>query len=234
MTDRQKLILLSVVKEYIKYGQPIGSKLIFEKYSFNISPATFRNEFAELEDEGYLFQPHTSSGRVPTDKGYRFFVNYLMEKRNAEKERMVDIFSEFVKAKRRQDEIFAELTRALSGFSKNVVLSGPLGSRLFFRSGINEVFSQPEFNDLALRSDFGSLIDSFEENVTSVIDKLKRDDFVVLIGKENPFNKAKEFSMILSRCNLSGEEGIVAILGPKRMDYAKNIDLINSLRHLLN
>lgn len=78
MKKRQEEILKAVVKDYINMAEPIGSQVLYEKYNLGISPATIRNELSVLEEEGYLVQPHTSAGRVPTDKGYRFYVDYLM------------------------------------------------------------------------------------------------------------------------------------------------------------
>jgi len=233
MTERQKLILFAVIKEYIKNGQPISSMLISEKYNFNISPATFRNEFAELEDLGFLYHPYTSSGRVPTDKGYRLFVNSILEKRLKEKEKMQKMLLEFARIKKKHDDMFAELARSFSEFSRSVVFSGPIDSKMLFRSGINEVLSQPEFDDSSLRGHFGNVIDSFEEHLPEITSGLSENEFAVLIGKENPFSDARDFSMIVSKFNLNGDESIIAILGPKRMDYAKNINLINSLVKLL-
>ncbi len=233
MTERQKLILFAVIKEYIKNGQPISSMLISEKYNFDISPATFRNEFVELEDQGFLYHPYTSSGRVPTDKGYRFFVNSILEKRSQEKEKMKKIFLEFARVKREHDEMFAKLTKSFSEFSKNVVFSGPVDSKILFRSGINEVLSQPEFDDSSLREHFGSVVDSFEDRLPKIVSNLSENEFAVLIGKENPFSDAKDLSLIVSKFNFKGDESIIAILGPKRMDYVKNINLINSLIKLL-
>lgn len=82
MKKRQEEILKAVVKDYINLAEPVGSKIIYEKYNLGISPATIRNELSELEEEGYLVQPHTSAGRVPTDKGYRFYVDFLMNEEN--------------------------------------------------------------------------------------------------------------------------------------------------------
>ncbi len=232
MTQRQKLILIAVIKEYIKNAQPVGSKLIFEKYDFDISPATYRNEFSALEEMGYLYQPHTSAGRVPTDKGYRFFVNYLLEKKAREKERLQKMFWELLEEKKRQDEIFYELAKKVSDLSKNAVLSGSLQKSIFFKSGIHQVLSQPEFDDISVRKEFGSLIDSFDERVQDILEKISDEDTLVFIGNENPFDRAKDFSLILSKCRFYGSDGIIAILGPKRMDYTKNLEIINSLKTL--
>src|SRR2546425_830493 len=77
LDDRKAAILRAVVREYIETAQPVGSTRVARQSSLRVSPATVRNEMATLEREGYLVQPHTSAGRVPTDKGYRFFVDQL-------------------------------------------------------------------------------------------------------------------------------------------------------------
>ena len=78
LTERQKTLLLLIIRDYIESAQPIGSKRLAEHYNINVSPATIRNEMAALTEKGYLRQPHTSAGRVPTEEGYRFFVSELM------------------------------------------------------------------------------------------------------------------------------------------------------------
>ena len=78
LTDRQKNILTLVIHEYIRSAEPVGSKHIVENYRLDLSSATVRNELAELTEQGYLRQPHTSAGRVPTEEGYRYFVGRLM------------------------------------------------------------------------------------------------------------------------------------------------------------
>lgn len=78
LSDRDRKILGAVVQEYIHTAEPVGSRCLTKKYGLGVSPATVRNVMADLEDMGYLVQPHTSAGRKPTDRGYRFFVDYLM------------------------------------------------------------------------------------------------------------------------------------------------------------
>lgn len=234
ISERQKAILLAVVGEYIKHAQPVGSRLVFEKYDFDISPATFRKEFSDLEEAGFLYQPHTSAGRVPTDKGYRFFVNHILEKRAKERKQVLNFFEDFSEMKRKHDEIFAEMTKRLSQLTNSVVLSGYTNSKMFFKAGIHEVLSQPELADSALRNNFGDIIDSFEDELKSYMKFLPDDRALVLIGKENPVIKARNFSMIVSKCKIAPDtEGIVVLLGPRRMDYERNLNLINSLIKLL-
>src|SRR5437763_17187122 len=77
--NRKRKLLQAVIYQYVKTGKPVGSQVIVDKYNFGLSSATVRNMLVELEKEGYLIQPHTSAGRTPTDKGYRFYVDSLLE-----------------------------------------------------------------------------------------------------------------------------------------------------------
>ena len=80
LDERKRKILESIVKDYVETAEPVGSRAVVKKYALNISSATVRNEMADLEDMGYLEQPHTSSGRIPSENGFRYFVDYIMEK----------------------------------------------------------------------------------------------------------------------------------------------------------
>jgi heat-inducible transcriptional repressor len=79
LSERKRSLLNAIIKDYITHGEPLGSRTLCKRHDFKLSPATIRNEMAELEEAGLLVQPHTSAGRVPSDKGYRFFVDHLME-----------------------------------------------------------------------------------------------------------------------------------------------------------
>ncbi|MCR4962648.1 MAG: heat-inducible transcriptional repressor HrcA [Firmicutes bacterium] len=80
MDERKKRVLNAIIEDYIANAEPVGSRAVAKKYGLGVSPATIRNEMSDLEEEGYIEQPHTSAGRVPSDKGYRFYVDNLMEK----------------------------------------------------------------------------------------------------------------------------------------------------------
>lgn len=230
-TERQKLILLAVVNEYIKTAQPVGSGFFQDAHNLQVSPATIRNELACLEEAGFLFQPHTSSGRVPTDAGYRFFVDTITEEKEFKK--AGEIIGKLARLKEEEDALFAELARVIASLSRNMVLSGPWDARMLFKAGINEILSQPELADHSLRKHFGYIIDSFEENLEELSELTNYDNPTVFIGKENPISDAEDFSMIVSKCRLLSDEGIIVILGPKRMNYKKNLQLLNSLINLM-
>src|SRR3954447_4260414 len=77
LDDRKLEVLRAIVEDYVETQEPVGSKALVERHSLGVSPATIRNDMATLEEEGYITQPHTSAGRIPTDKGYRLFVDRL-------------------------------------------------------------------------------------------------------------------------------------------------------------
>ncbi len=86
MDERKKQILNAIIKDYIANGEPVGSRAVAKKYGLGVSSATIRNEMSDLEELGYIEQPHTSAGRVPSDKGYHYYVDYLMQKEQISQE----------------------------------------------------------------------------------------------------------------------------------------------------
>lgn len=233
ITDRQKAILFAVIDEHIKEAEPISSQMICETFDFGVSPATMRNEFARLEEEGYLNQPHTSAGRVPTDRGYRLFVNELLAERANSSRKIREAFRRIADVEREAYSLFAELAKIAASFSGSTVLSGPRAANAFFKAGVHEALRQPELADSMFRARFGDIVDSFDEDAGSFFERLDRDGVSVFIGKENPIMKARDFSMLVSRFRTPSEEGVIVIVGPKRMDYRRGLDVLNALNNLL-
>ena len=227
ITTRQGEILNRIVQEYIELAQPISSQLLERKYDFGICPATIRIEMQKLTDKGYLFQPHTSAGRVPTDKGYRFFVDNLFEV-GLEDFQISDWFAEEI-----SDTIkFIQLlTKNLALASQSLALSYFEKEKIFWKEGWEEILKEPEFGEKDILISFIKFLENFEKN----IENLELNSGIkIYIGRESPFKKAKDFSIISSKYHLPGDgETIISLLGPKRMAYERNISLMNSLRKLL-
>lgn len=206
LTERQEKILNTVVEEYINSAEPVSSQALQKKHKFGLSPAMLRIEMQKLTKAGFLLQPHTSAGRVPTDKGYRFFVDNLPKEESADFE---DIFP--------IENIF-KLTKFISETTSNLVFLHPLGEDFSWKEGWEEILKEPEFEDKDFVLNFTDFLEDFEEGV----DNLESDSEVkIYIGKENPFSKIHDFSIIST--------GVFSILGPKRMDYQKNINIMNKL-----
>ena len=227
LIKRQEEILNMIVKDYIELAEPVPSEFLEKKHKFGISPATIRIEFQKLTKKGYLYQPHTSAGRVPTDKAYRFFVDNLFEEEFKEFE-----IGDWIEKEIEDSVKFLQsLTKHLAEISDSLVLSYLKDEDIFWKDGWEEVLKEPEFFEKDCVSNFLEFLENFEKN----IEDLKVNSRIkVYIGRENPFPKAKEFSTIISKCYFPrGKEGIVSLLGPKRMDYNRNISLINSLTKFL-
>ena len=232
ITPRQGKLLQVAVKEYIDSATPISSQLLEKKYHFDISPATIRIEMQKLTDKGFLLQPHTSAGRVPTDKGYRFFVDNLLAKKSKSSVGVEDGFDALTTSWFKNDiedtfQFVQSLTKHIAEMTKTLTLSYLENENLFWKEGWEEVLREPEFEERDCVLNFANFLRSFENH----IEELKTDsDINVCIGKENALPKAKDFTVISSRYHLpDGGKGIISILGPKRMEYDKNIGLINSL-----
>ena len=117
MDDRKKRILQAVTDDYINTAEPVGSRTIARKYDLGISPATIRNEMADLEESGYLEQPHVSAGRIPSQKGYRFYVDFIMQAKDISQEEKVRIRRRLEERKRELDLITEETARILAQLS---------------------------------------------------------------------------------------------------------------------
>jgi heat-inducible transcriptional repressor len=120
LDKRKAFILATVVYEYVATAEPVGSNTLTQKYQLGVSSATIRNEMAELEAQGYLVQPHTSAGRVPSDAGYRTYVDQLMRPEPLQTDEQRRIQDEFRAASRELDEAIEHTTRLLGQLSRNV------------------------------------------------------------------------------------------------------------------
>lgn len=232
ITGRQEQILDRIVNDYIDLAKPISSEFLEKKHDFRISPATIRIEMQKLTSKGYLFQPHTSAGRIPTDKGYRFFVDHLFKGEIPEFEDLFEIENIFQKTRKDIFKLASRLTRFLAEQSSSFTILNLLGRGLFWKEGWKEILKEPEFKEKDIIFDFAELLENFEKNIK---DLKINSEIKIYIGKESPFKKAKDFSIISSKCCLPNEEeALLSLLGPKRMPYQRNISLINSLVKILS
>lgn len=127
LSERGSVVLMAIVQSYIERPDPVGSRYVTKKYAFNLSPATIRNIMADLEEMGYLSQPHTSAGRIPTDKGYRFYVDSIRsEGAQVEREAVKLLKKKFETMNTDVNVLLREVTDALSGLSPYLVFAVPL------------------------------------------------------------------------------------------------------------
>lgn len=122
LDERKRKILQAIIDDYISTAEPIGSRTIARKYKLGISPATIRNEMADLEILGFLEQPHTSAGRIPSAKGYRFYVDCLMSPTKISDHDVALIEQWYKTRARRLEEVFQETAKMLSRMTRNISL----------------------------------------------------------------------------------------------------------------
>ncbi|MFH1509843.1 MAG: hypothetical protein ABID67_01705 [Candidatus Nealsonbacteria bacterium] len=229
ITERQNQILDKLIEEHISSAQPVSSQSLEKKYNLGFSPATIRNEMHQLTEAGYIYQPHTSAGRLPTDKGYRFYVdNLLKEKKDTKTSSEFDnLFEEGAEDEAR---LLQSIVRDLAKSSSSMAFICNLDEKIFWKEGLT-IFKEPEFREAKLFESFTGFLEEFEKDIE---DFKLASDLEIFIGKENPFYNSREFSIIISQCNFHGEErGLLGIIGPKRMAYRKSINSINNLTEIL-
>ena len=218
MNERKQKILKTIIKEHIKTGAPVGSGVLVDKYKLDISPATARNEMAALENDGYIIQPHTSAGRIPTEAAYNLYLENISEKKLSDKE--MATFAEALKSK---DEIsFKQVAKEMAKISNNAVFWAFHRHNLYY-TGISNLLSQPEFAETNMIFDISAIIDRLDEIINEEYDNIKHEP-QILIGFENPFG---DFcGTVLAKYKVEENIGMFGILGPMRMDYEKNLALV--------
>ena len=226
ITQRQEKLLNTLVKDYIEEVNPVSSEYLKDKYNLGVCSATVRGEMQKLTKKGYLKQPHTSSGRVPTNKAYRFFVDSFLEKGSEEYD-----CPQFEELKKMEDDIFrfAELTtRILASRSCGLVISCLLKEGLLWEDGWEEIFRTPEFEDKSFRNIFIKEAKSLEKSINELCEL--PDSINIYIGREKSVLGSQDLSLMVAKSRFSDKgEGMLAVLGPNRMAYDKNIRVINSL-----
>jgi transcriptional regulator of heat shock response len=232
MEDRLKKILAAVIEEYTASAIPVGSKVLADKYNIKMSSATIRNDMVELEKEGYLHQPHTSAGRIPTDKGYRFFVEKIMGEQKLSLADQKKLQAEILKLEAQNLRISRTAAKLLSSMSGSLAISGQ--KKEFYDFGIGELLENPEFQKIDEFCRIAEALDYIDENIDTLLAKTPFGETKIFIGKENPIKEISNCSMMVSPYKTkSGERGVLAIIGPKRMQYAKNKSLLDYFRKLL-
>lgn len=234
--DRRIQILKAIVEQFIQTAEPVGSKTIVLHFNLDVSPATIRNDMAELEKEGLIFQPHTSAGRIPTDAGYRLFVDELADYKKAQtiaKTRVAHLIEQHqaTKVKRKLYEAMNILSQAVENLCFATV---PDTDRAFFL-GTSHILKQREFIDAPLRA---SQVIEVLENGSQFSDTLASlditDEVQMYIGSENIIDEIASCSIIVSRYNLEGYNGYIGILGPTRMSYAYNKAVLSEILQIIH
>jgi len=230
--SRQRAVLSSAIKRYIKDALPVSSEDIAQE--FNLSSATIRNIFAELEESGYLTHPHTSGGRIPTNQGYRYYVDFLlsqMELLDEDKQRIVNEYEERLNrledTLERTSEVISKITHYAS-----IVYFLKWQDRIFYK-GVSLILEQPEFRDI---QKFRLILEMIEEKqcLINVINRDFSGRVKVYIGEELGYPEINNCSIVVSNYRLKDKSlGKLAVLGPTRMEYQRIIPALEYISDVL-
>ncbi len=233
MNERQIKIFVAVIEEYTKTGLPVGSSVLVDKYNFDVSAATLRSDMAKLENEGLLYQPHTSAGRVPTDLGYRYFVEDIMPERELSKKEQQMMQKELLQLRAQNSRLTRTTAKLLSTLSGYVAISGVPHNNDFSKCGLRSLLSDVDADNMDEICALAESLDYIDEKCDDLMAELSDGETKIFIGEENPISKTQNYSMIVSQYEQDGEKGIVALIGPKNMEYEKNKSLIDQVKKTL-
>lgn len=224
MTERQRLILATIIEQHAEIAAPVGSVMLAKL--FGVSSATIRSEMAKLEELGYIIQPHTSAGRIPTDAGYRFYVNSLNEAQT-EQPQLFDRSARAIEARvnthgDRADRAIRSAVDSLVELTHNLGIA-TIGDELYL-SGIGNLFSQPEFMHGEHAQQVARLLDNLEPWLREA---RPNEPLNVYIGSENPIGKSSGATLIISKFRSPySDNSYIGVLGPTRQSYAKVMRLV--------
>lgn len=224
MTERQRLILATIIEQHAEIAAPVGSVMLAKL--FGVSSATIRSEMAKLEEMGFIEQPHTSAGRIPTDAGYRFYVNSLTEAQ-AEQPQLLDRSARAIEARvsthgDRADRAIRSAVDSLVDLTQNLGIA-TIGDELYL-SGMGNLFSQPEFMQGEHAQQVARLLDNLEPWLREA---RPNEPLNVYIGSENPIGKSSGATLIISKFRSPySDNSYIGVLGPTRQSYAKVMRLV--------
>ncbi|MBR2989475.1 DeoR family transcriptional regulator [Candidatus Saccharibacteria bacterium] len=254
ITKRQREILFAIIEEYAEVATPVGSVTLAKL--FDVSSATIRAEMSKLEEAGLITQPHTSAGRIPTDAGYRLYVNALTETPETP-DNTTDTTAttshagrEFHPARLLEDKTSGRNFRALElrihsqeradfairgAVDSLVELTGNLGLATIgdqlYLAGVSRLFAQPEFMDNARVQSVAKLLDNLEPWLKEAA---PGEPLNIFIGNENPIGKTSGVSLIISKFRSPySDNSYIGVLGPTRQNYSRVMSLVRRAGNML-
>lgn len=225
MNARQEELLTLVIEKYIDTAQPIGSKFLVSEAGLDLGEATVRNELRELEEEGFLTHPHTSAGRIPTEKGYKVYLEKIEWDKLKINKKEMEILESFFGL---EDKIQAQknLSKSLAAITQETVILAFTPHSIYY-TGLSNLFSKPEFVELGIVGDISQVFDRCEDCIPAFYN-LVTEDIKFFIGEEHPFGN------MLSAMSFKFGDSLITLLSPLRTNYKHNYALLQVVKELLN
>jgi len=234
LNQRQIDILKSIIKEYTDSGEPVGSEILEKKYKLGVSPATIRNEMVDLTKKGYLKKNHFSSGRVPSAKGFRFFIQKLMKEKEMSTLDEVTYKNSIWDDRTEAHKLLSHATKILSKKTGLLSLATTNLNDVYY-SGVANLLNQPEFFDLQLsRTLFGRLDEyHFWTRIMDDFDQI-HEEIMFLLGEEDFRDPGLEScASIFGDFEGTKIKGMIGVIGPKRIIYEEIVPQVKYFSGLI-
>lgn len=225
---RKDIVLGIVVNEYIKSVNPVSSGYIAQEFTRDLSSATIRHILADLEEEGYLTHPHTSAGRIPTQQGYRYYVDHLMHEIHLLAEEQKRINAEYEEEVQGLEKVLEKTSQVISDITQYTSIISIDGQKdKIFCRGTSFVVEYPEVQDLEKVREILATLEQ-KERILEIINRSLANKIDIYIGHELACNNIESCSLAVSRYELNhGLSGRIAVLGPTRMNYQRVVSALD-------
>lgn len=231
MNQRQAFILIGLIREYIRRAQPVGSEHLRQYLQLTASPATVRTILRQLELAGFIYQPHTSAGRVPTDQGYRYYVNTIPQAVLDSPQRR--LLAQQLRRAQPQQQLLRTTSKVLAKLAHAVAISANLPEGMVQETGLSEVMNQPEGEEHEAIQELSHLLDIIDQHLESLAAAGQKA--TVFIGQENPLLPSRFTSLIVRTISLpdSDRQLLLLLIGPKRMPYGRHVALLEEIASIV-
>ncbi len=217
LTPRQVDILKLIVKEYIDNAEPVGSETLEKKHDIGVSPATIRNEMANMVKLGYLSKPHTSAGRIPTTKALKLYINELMKEKEVSVADEVQAREHVWDLRKTEDKFLREITRDLAAKTHSLAVTTTDDGDIYY-AGYAHILEMPEFYDIDIAKNLLAILDNSSH--FEMIAKKIENDFGIFLGDELELELFRPYSFIFSRFDTKSHcAGSIGVVGPARVKY---------------
>ena len=233
LTPRQLKILKTIIEDHISTGAPVGSETLDKKYNLGVSPATLRNEMVKLTRKGYLAQPHTSAGRVPTTLALKLYIHELMQEKQLSVTDEVAMKEKIWDARGEVNKLFSQATRALAQKTDALAVATTDKGDVY-HAGYANLLDLPEFFDIDVTKTILLLIEDFT-TINQIFQKAMGDEPVhVLFGDEIGMDLLSPCGMIFTNFSSPAIKGSIGVVGASRFDYPWVIPTVRYFGGLLN
>lgn len=234
LSDRQRQLLKVVIELYVKEGEPIGSETVEKSHNLGISPATIRHEMVCLTDLGFLKQPHTSAGRIPTALGFRLYVNELMKEKDLSVVDEVRIKQQLMDYRARQDRLVKEALKTLAAKCSALAVAVDDEGDVYY-SGAANILDLSEFYDIDVTRFVLSMLDE-HSILKKIIEKaVGEDPLHIIFGEETEFEYLQPTSFAFTHYEMGPQSsGTIGVVGPARLNFPLVFPYLRYVSRLLS